>query len=50
VRPRDRGFNDDLRFSPGIRSKGLRDAIEGSDDELYFDAAGVLRVRGKEAA
>jgi len=50
VRPKDRGFNDDLRFSPDIRSKGLRDAIEGSDDELYFDAEGVLRVRGKEAA
>jgi hypothetical protein len=50
IRPRNSGFNEDLKFSPDIRSKGLRNAIEESDDRLYFDADGVLRVGGKEAA
>ena len=51
VRPApDKGFNDELRFSKPIRAQFLRDALESSDEQLYFDDAGVLRTRGRAAA
>jgi len=51
VRPApDKGFNDELKFAKPVRAQFLRDALESSDAQLYFDDAGVLRTRGRAAA
>lgn len=46
VQPESRGFNDDLQFSPEIRSAGLKQALIDSAANakfsLQFDAAGTL--------
>ncbi len=51
LKPEDRGFNQDLAFSPEIRNAQIRQAIvEGSDGKLHFDADGTLRLSDKLAA
>jgi hypothetical protein len=37
IAPEDRGFNDDLRVSPELRSDALRQALLESDDRLVFE-------------
>lgn len=37
ITPDDRGFNDDLRFSPAVRSAAIRQALTESDPRLQFD-------------
>lgn len=45
IEPQDRGFNDDLKFSPDIRSDALKQALLQSDDRLTFED-GVLTIKG----
>ena len=44
IAPDDRGFNDDLKFTPEVRDRALRQALLESDPELFFDGD-VLKVR-----
>jgi hypothetical protein len=44
IAPDDRGFNDDLRFAPAVRSAALRTALTESDPRLTF-TGDVLTLR-----
>jgi hypothetical protein len=48
VQPQERGFNDDLKFTPQVRDRALRQALVESDDSLHFDGD-VLKL-GRNAA
>ena len=46
-RPRDRDFNTDLKVTPEVRDRSLRDALaEALQGVASFDAGGVLRISG----
>lgn len=48
IKPQTRGFNDDLKFAPSIRSAALKQALVESDDRLVFDGD-VLSLRSQKS-